>query len=154
MTVAELTKQVADLTNRVARLEKKQSSSGQPDTGTFGFDKLSEAWADRQVRKDPPFWIKDGKPSYVGKLYSECPVDYLVCLAGFIQYKADKSAADPSPKLKNDGTPWYKQEQFDAKLVRTWVAFKQSGQTLTPQTAQSSAPVPFDAGQSGDDTAW
>ena len=39
-------------------------------------------------------------------------------LAGFFDYMADKSSADPEPKKKDDGTFWWQQDRKTAAALR------------------------------------
>lgn len=48
---------------------------------------LDDQYGDPIVKSDPKRW--DGK-SYVGHKFSECPADYLVMLAGLLDWQADK----------------------------------------------------------------
>lgn len=77
---------------------------------------------DQEVRKDPKSW-KGG--SYAGRMYSECPPDYLEELAGLFDWMAtkdDESGArgetDPRGNLRSG-----KWKRADAALARGWAAY-------------------------------
>lgn len=48
---------------------------------------LDSQYGNPEIRKDPPRWTGQ---SYAGARMSECPTDYLLNLAGFFDWKAQK----------------------------------------------------------------
>ena len=76
---------------------------------------LDSKWGDPEVRYDPKRWRGD---SYKGRRYSECPADYLLELAGFLDWMAGKDEEEGGEdKLKYAG---YKRK--DAARARGWAA--------------------------------
>lgn len=76
---------------------------------------LDSQWGDPEVRYDPKRWRGD---SYKGRRYSECPADYLLELAGFLDWMAGKDEEEGGEdKLKYAG---YKRK--DAARARGWAA--------------------------------
>lgn len=76
---------------------------------------LDSKWGDPEVRYDPKRWRGE---SYKGRRYSECPADYLLELAGFLDWMAGKDEEEGgAEKLKYAG---YKRK--DAARARGWAA--------------------------------
>lgn len=112
------------------------AASAGPATPAVADDKLlSLSWANFTITKDPPRW--DG-PSYVGRVMSECPADYLLNLAGFFEWKAKKGREENPPRCNDKGKPWYERDELTAKLARGWAA--RNGQSA-PAPAPASEPV-------------
>lgn len=86
--------------------------------------KLSESWADKEIRKDPPMWIQDGGESFVGRTMSACSPEYLDALSAFFEWKAAKGREEDPPKVNNKGKPWHEIESLNAKLARLWARHK------------------------------
>lgn len=68
---------IANLEAQVAKLTKAKAM----DTGDLPPANVHGPHAKRKVFFDPKLWIKDGKPSYVGQFFHDCPSDYLRALA-------------------------------------------------------------------------
>lgn len=93
-------------------------------------------YGDPVVFSDPPQWLKRGKPAYKGKLFSDCPSDYLIAQAEFLEWKASKSAQDGDQK----------RELFcraDAARARGW-ARRNAGKPAQPvQVSFADEEIPF-----------
>ncbi len=72
---------------------------------------------DPEVRKDPPKWNGE---SCVGRRYSECPIDYLESMAGFLQWKAGKNDAEAGKEK------YAKYDRLDAARALAWVSRKKT----------------------------
>lgn len=131
-----LKSQVAALTMAVEAMLKSggpaaTANQGKPvanvDNSMLNFELLSNEWADKTVSRDPKFLKGD---SIVGKKYSELSVVQLDEVAREFAFKARKGRENPNPKLqtsgKNAGKPWFEKDEFEAKLVRTWIGFRQA----------------------------
>lgn len=130
MTASDIENMLIGLERRVSMLEDNRGTKATPqmDESTFSFDKLQNAWANKQVRKDPKFWKG---PSYEGKLYSECPADYMKALASSMTYRAAMSKDDPKSQEKNKaGKTWAEVNAMEAKIARTWAAAKAAGHSI------------------------
>lgn len=67
---------------------------------------------DTRIGKMPKTW---NGPSYEGKQASECPGDFLLEYAGFLEWKADASRAKGDMK-------WVPQNEREALMCRRWAA--------------------------------
>lgn len=88
-------KTIASLTARLAKVEKGGGGNGASSQSRSGGevasdDDLDGPYGDPAVRKDPPKWIKEGGDSFAGQNMSACPSAYLISLAGFYDWQADK----------------------------------------------------------------
>lgn len=96
---------------------------------------LDHEYGNPTVRKDPKKWT--GK-SYVGCTFSQCPVEYLETLAGFLDWKATKE--DEEGKTKYAGY-----SRKDAARARGWIRRIKAGWKPAQQAA------PQDYGDSYED---
>jgi hypothetical protein len=80
-------------------------------------DDLNGRYGDPSVRKDPKRWAG---ASCVGLNYSACPSDYLLLLAEYLEWGADKDAAKPEPPKHANGTLYFEYARKDARLARGW----------------------------------
>lgn len=79
---------------------------------------LDSQYGDPKVKRDPNQKHWDG-PSFVDAHYSECPSDYLIALAGFLEWTAkrnDEKAAQGDDKAANYAT----YDRRDAARARGW----------------------------------
>lgn len=109
----------------ILRIVQELKASAPPPAPRVADDAdLDGEWGAPAVRKDPKRWTG---PSYVGKKYSECPSDYLLQLAGLLDWQAakDKEKGD-TDSLKYAG---YKER--DAARARGWAA-RNKGKTFAP----------------------
>jgi hypothetical protein len=102
-------------------------------------DELSDRFGDPKVRKDPKRWAGE---SYVGATYSRCPSEYLVELAGYMEWIADKEAQKPEPKRHRNGTPFYEYDLKNAALARGW-ALRNEGKAFSPPVQETAMDAPF-----------
>jgi hypothetical protein len=85
---------------------------------------LDGEWGAPAVRKDPKRWTG---ASYVGKKYSECPSDYLLQLAGLLDWQAGKD----EEKGDTDSLKYAGYKRRDAARARGW-AKRNAGKTFAP----------------------
>ena len=127
-------KRITMLETEVLALKEavKAKATGTPNAARKGGEAAPDHWLekefnDRAVKKDPPKWAG---PSYVGRKWSACPVDYLKQLAGFLEWKAGKEAAETPVKCNDKGRPWHELTSLDAQVVRAWIARKERTEQL------------------------
>jgi hypothetical protein len=97
---------------------------------------LDSRFGDPSIRKDPKRWAG---ASYVGCRYSQCPTDYLLCLAESNEFFADKDKAKPDPPKHQNGKPWWEYNLKDAARARGW-AVRNRGKAMPPPGGEPSAP--------------
>jgi hypothetical protein len=78
---------------------------------------LDNAWADKEVRKDPPRYQG---PSMVGRHYSEVHSEWHDANAGYLDWKAAKGREETPVRLNAKGRPWWESDVFEAKICRAW----------------------------------
>jgi hypothetical protein len=110
---------------------------------------LDSDFGNPAVRKDPKRWNADVNGSYAGCSFSECPPDYLDCLADLFDWMGDQD--DKSGKLYKD-KPASIYKRKDAARARGWSQRKRNG-WQAPAPAQRAADVNQDdsAGSPVDD---
>lgn len=126
--VAEIMAVLARLENKIDALAARKAAPATiPDGGAVASEKdLDSQYGDPSIKKkDPPRW--DG-PSFVGKKYSECSPEYLDCLAGFLDWKAEKDAE----KGTEDGNKYAGYARKDAARARGWAKRKRDGWKPAP----------------------
>lgn len=122
-----LEERIAKLELAVAALVKKPApeQTKTPSQGEIADDNLLDrAWADMEIKKDPP---RTQQPSHVGKRMSECSEAYLLDYASFHEWKARKGREENPPRLNNNGKPWYERDELIAKIARGWARRVASG---------------------------
>lgn len=142
-------KRLVDVERRLSMLEQQATVGSKisewqkelDDTGVMNFDKLSEEWADRTVRKQPPRVERD----IVGQTYSQLTSDELDTLAGYLMWGAKRDAAKPAAemRMRSDGKPWFLTACFDAKLARTWSAWRKAGSPGASPEGGETGDVPW-----------
>lgn len=116
---------------RIAR--GKSGASG--EAGGSGGGAASDAelrgqYSDPSIKKDPKRWAG---ASYAGCHYSECPSDYLLVLAEFLEWKAEQEKKKPEPKKHRNGKSFF--WEFDlqnARLARGWARRNEGLEKLPP----------------------
>lgn len=119
-----------------------RNSSGESSGGAVADAReLDSQYGDPPVFKDPSKWQG---PSYEGVPYSKCPSDYLMMLAGLLDWMADKDAgSDIEKKRKAAG---YKRK--DAARARGWARRNEGKQMSAPKRPER--PPPEDSGLTDD----
>ena len=134
-----LEKRITALEVQVAALTlalKAKPAASVPTSGTVAGDgELDSQYGDPVVRKDPPRWKGT---SYVGTAYSACPADYLLSLAGFLDWCSNKEAATPGKEK------YAAYSAKDAARARGWAK-------RHPGNAVGASPEPA---QKAEDPAW
>lgn len=136
------------------------SVAASPSVGTGGYENglaaddwaLDGQYADRDVRKDPKRWAGE---SMVGRRWSECPSDYLRCLADLAEWKADQDAKSEAPKVSpKTNKPYYEYDRKDARLMRAWALRNEGGTepTRAAPTGRKHAPPDADYGDALSDS--
>ncbi len=90
-------------------------------------------WGDKEIRKDPPRWKGE---SYRGMRWSEAPPDYLLALAGFIDFCAGKKREEAKSKVGDEAEKLVKYagyDETDAAKVRAWAKRMGGARTQAPQ---------------------
>ena len=120
-----MTTTIEDLEKRVSALEArfaaKPSASAQPHAApgaTADAAELDSKYGDPIVKKSPPRWKGE---DIAGRKMSECPPESLDSLAGFLDWKAEKNAAEP------DRAKYAEYDRKDAARARGWAARKRDG---------------------------
>lgn len=119
---------IAALEARVSALESggapssssasgSRSSGGIPQVEPLNDAQLDKAWADKRISKDPKNW--KGR-TQVGRRYSNAPPEWLLSMAGFFEWKAQKGREEVPVRTRDDGKPWHESDTFEAKLLRAW----------------------------------
>ena len=116
-------------------------SPGAKASGAATDAELDGRFGNRTVKKDPKRWAG---ASYAGASYSRCSSEYLLCLAEFLEWKADQDSKKPDPKCHQNGTPWYEYDRKDARLARGW-ARRNEGKEMPPPDGG----IPTDEGDGG-----
>lgn len=75
---------------------------------------------DPVVRQDPPRWIDRGGQSFQGKRFSETSSRYLDALASYLDWCADRAAAER--QTTTNGAPRAPYILDDAKVARAWAS--------------------------------
>lgn len=127
---------LAAIEARLAALEgggARSNGAGSSSGGAVATDyEMSGPKGDPVLKKHPPRW--DGPPGeFVGKRYSQCSPEILDVVAGFLDWKAEKEAAEPG-KEKYAGY-----SRKDAARARGWAARLRAGWTAPPEPASSFA---------------
>jgi hypothetical protein len=113
---------------------------------------LDSRFGDPSIRRDAKRWAG---ASYVGARYSQCPTDYLLCLAESLEYFADKDKAKPDPPKHQNGKPWWEYNLKDAARARGW-AERNRGKAMPPPGGDGSGAEPGgdDFDQRSDASEW
>ncbi|HUU88579.1 MAG TPA: hypothetical protein VMX17_12620 [Candidatus Glassbacteria bacterium] len=82
---------------------------------TVGDEPAADKYNDPVVMKDPPRW---SKKSFVGRKYSECTPEYLLDLAGFLEWAASDDKKNNI--MTSTGKPRYPYRERDAKRAKDW----------------------------------
>jgi hypothetical protein len=114
---------------------------------------LNGQWGDPTVRRDPKRWAGD---TCVGLKFSECPTDFLECLAEFLEWKVGMNRSDPDAKRHTNGKFYWEFDWRDAGLARGWVRRIRADEAIGKvRTARKAQPHPaddaIDYGGCGDD---
>lgn len=136
-----------DVIARLERIEKAMKPGARAAGGAVATDDdLDGQWGDPEVRKDPPRWKGD---SFKGKKYSDCPIEFLDALAGFLDWQAGKD----DEKGTDDGKKYANYARKDAGRARGWIARLSSGWQPTTARVQKKFPgtTTTDALLDGDD---
>ena len=86
------------------------------DAGGIASDyEMEGQYGDPVIKKDPPKWTGE---TCVGKPFSQCPPDYLMSLAGFLDWKAGKTLEDADTSRHK----FADYDRKDARRARGWAA--------------------------------
>jgi hypothetical protein len=76
---------------------------------------LDGKYGNPEIKKDPPRWRGDPMAPCV---MSDCPADYLLCLADFYDWRAEQ--AEKEGKMTSTGKPQAEFIRMDAARARGW----------------------------------
>lgn len=100
-----------------ARAQQRTAPTATPAARTGGGGEVASARdldgpnGDPTVKKNPPRW--QGGGDFAGYKFSECPPEFLECLADFKDWQADNPKADADPK-------YARYARLDASRARGW----------------------------------
>lgn len=104
-------------------------------------------YGDPEIRKDPKYI--NGKPykgpSFVGRKYSQCPSDYLIGVAMFLEWTVGQDKDKGEDARKSDkGVFYWTYNEKDALKARAW-AKRNEGKTFAVAESSSveTEEVPF-----------
>lgn len=154
--LATVEKNLADALKRISQVEatlgRVSAAFGGASTGGSSKPEADDAeldgrFSDRSVRKDPKRWAG---ASFKGASYSQCPSEYLLVLADYLEWGADMDARKSEPPKHNNGTPYFEYARKDARLARGW-ARRNHGKKFNPPAPPPSDDFSDDSG--GGETA-
>ncbi len=121
---------------------------------------LADRYGNPKVRKNPKRWAG---ASYVGATYSECSTDFLLVMAEYLEWGAnkDKMKGADARKHEKSGKFYWEFDLRDAALARGW-AVRNKGKPMPPPAPPEDDPVSdepssddFDQSATGDsDEEW
>jgi len=134
-TLARIEARLDKLQDQAERAPRAQHATAQHASGKSGGGEVApdsdmdSQYGDPEIRKDPPKWAGE---SMVGKRYSQCSADYLLSLAGFLEWKAGKNESEGTPdKIKYAGY-----DRRDAARCRGWARRNANGASGQPAASR------------------
>lgn len=115
---------VLKMQETLAKLNDGVASSSPVVPDAFPDHMLERPWADKTITRDPKYWDVEKHGSFVGKTYSQAPLDWLERMASLLDYKVQQEKKKEAPNLKQNGRPFYEDDIFNAKLLRAWARRK------------------------------
>lgn len=111
---------------KIDRLLGQQSAAAAP--GIAPDSDLDSQWGDEEVKKNPKRWQGE---SFAGRRMSECPPEFLDCLAEHFDYKAAREADDAASLTDADEAAKKKKysgySRKSAARARGWAARLRAG---------------------------
>jgi len=130
------------------KAEARSSSQVGGGGAVAGDRELDSDYGDPAVRKDPKRWNVDVNGSYAGCNFSECPPDYLDCLADLFDWMGDK---DDEDKKEYKGKPASIYKRKDAARARGWARRKRNGWQAPASPNRGAVQRPEDYGGTDND---
>jgi hypothetical protein len=120
--IAALEKEVAELRVKVSQIRRGMAVALGWQAGSSQrvakLEELDGPDGDPKITKDPPRWT--GAPA-LGFTYSETSAEYLLAMAAFQDWSAEKARGDPEKKKYAKGS------ELRASLARGWAARIKAG---------------------------
>jgi len=107
-------------------------------------DDLDGERGNPEISKDPKKWADEGGASYIGRRFSQCPADYLMAMAGLLDWKARTKETEGKATGDDIKIKYALYDRLDAARARGWAKRNQAaGKTSGPSPKTGYAANPF-----------
>lgn len=137
MSIDDVLARLSVIEAKVDRLLAGVAAPSAPTGEAFPDARLSEVWADKEIKKDPPRY---SGPTMVGRRFSTATAEWHETNASYLDWKAQKGREETPVRLNNKGKPWHESDTFEAKLCRAWAKRLRAGSAAP---ASGSDDIPF-----------